>query len=136
MVLTERREHAEQVNNLLIENNIQTAIFRGAMRGKERKAANEQLAEVQAIVATEKYVGEGFDLPKLDTLFLVLPIAWKGSLAQYAGRIHRESENKNQVTIYDSVDSSIPMLERMFHKREKGYKAIMRSNWTSPSLTS
>lgn len=124
LVLTERREHAEQINNLLIENKIQTVILRGAMRAKERKAANEQLGDAQVIVATGKYVGEGFDLPKLDTLFLALPIAWKGSLAQYAGRIHRESEGKDLVIIYDYVDSSIPMLERMFNKREKGYKAM------------
>ncbi len=124
LVLTERREHAEQINNLLIENNIQTVFLIGAMRTKERKAANEQLDEAQVIVATGKYIGEGFDLPKLDTLFLALPIAWKGSLAQYAGRIHRESEGKDLVTIYDYVDSSIPMLERMFNKREKGYKAM------------
>jgi len=124
LVLTERREHAEKINNLLIENKIQTVILRGAMRVKERKTANEQLSEAQVIVATGKYVGEGFDLPKLDTLFLALPIAWKGSLAQYAGRIHRESEGKDLVTIYDYVDSSIPMLERMFNKREKGYKAM------------
>ena len=94
------------------------------MRTKERIAANEQLGDTQVIVATGKYVGEGFDLPKLDTLFLALPIAWKGSLAQYAGRIHREFEGKDLVTIYDYVDSSIPMLERMFNKREKGYKAM------------
>ncbi len=124
LVLTERREHAEQINNILIENNIQTVILRGAMRAKERKAANEQLDEAQVIVATGKYIGEGFDLPKLDTLFLALPIAWKGSLVQYAGRIHRESEGKDLVTIYDYIDSSIPMLERMFNKRKKGYKAM------------
>lgn len=124
LVLTERRDHAEQINKLLIENKIQTVLLKGAMRTKERTAANEQLAEAQVIVATGKYVGEGFDLPKLDTLFLALPIAWKGLLAQYAGRIHRESEGKDLVTIYDYVDSSIPMLARMFHKREKGYKAM------------
>ena len=71
-----------------------------------------------------KYVGEGFDLPRLDTLFLAMPISWKGSLAQYAGRIHRESEGKDRVTIYDYVDASLPMLERMFRKREKGYKSM------------
>ena len=78
----------------------------------------------QVVVATEKYVGEGFDLPRLDTLFLAMPIAWKGSLAQYAGRIHRESEGKEKVTIFDYVDVSIPMFERMFHKRKKSYKAM------------
>jgi len=64
------------------------------MRAKERKTANEQLADAQVIVATGKYIGEGFDLPRLDTLFLAMPIAWKGSLAQYAGRIHREYDGK------------------------------------------
>lgn len=94
------------------------------MRAKERKAATEQLPTAQVVVATGKYVGEGFDLPRLDTLFLAMPIAWKGSLAQYAGRIHREVEGKKQVTIYDYVDVSLPMLQRMFSKREKGYKAM------------
>ncbi len=94
------------------------------MRTKERKVANEQLADAQVVVATGKYVGEGFDLPKLDTLFLSMPIAWKGSLAQYAGRIHRESNGKDKVTIFDYVDASLPMLQRMFNKREKGYKAM------------
>ncbi len=94
------------------------------MRAKERKAANEQLSDAQVIVATGKYAGEGFDLPRLDTLFLAMPIAWKGSLAQYAGRIHRESEGKDQVTIFDYVDASLPILQRMFNKREKGYKAM------------
>jgi superfamily II DNA or RNA helicase len=60
----------------------------------------------------------------LDTLFLALPIAWKGSLAQYAGRLHREVEGKEAVTIYDYLDSSLPMLQRMFQKREKGYAAM------------
>jgi len=76
------------------------------------------------VVATGKYVGEGFDLPRLDTLFLAMPIAWKGSLAQYAGRIHRESDGKERVTIHDYVDCSLPMLQRMFNKREKSYKAM------------
>jgi len=124
LVLTERREHAEVLNQLLIDNGLTTVVLRGAMRVKERKEANEQLGKVQVIVATGKYIGEGFDLPKLDTLFLSMPISWKGTLAQYAGRIHRESEGKEQVTIFDYVDRSLPMLERMFAKREKGYKTM------------
>lgn len=124
LILTERREHAEMINQLLIGRGVHSVILRGAMRAKERKAANEQIENAQAIVATGKYIGEGFDLPRLDTLFLAMPIAWKGLLTQYAGRIHRESENKDSVTIFDYVDSSIPMLERMFRKREKGYKAM------------
>ena len=94
------------------------------MRANERKLAKERLADAQVIVATGKYIGEGFDLPRLDTLFLAMPIAWKGSLTQYAGRIHRESDSKDRVTIFDYVDESLPMLSRMFKKREKGYKAM------------
>jgi superfamily II DNA or RNA helicase len=124
LVLTERREHAELINQLLIKNKIQTVILRGAMRVKELKEAKLKLTDTQVVVATGKYVGEGFDLPRLDTLFLALPIAWKGSLAQYVGRIHRDSEGKDRVSVFDYVDSSHPMLERMFRKREKGYKAM------------
>ena len=124
LVLSERREHAEQLNQLLMNKGFKTVILRGAMRVKERKEANEQLAQAQVIVATGKYIGEGFDLPRLDSLFLAMPISWKGTLAQYAGRIHRESEGKELVTIFDYVDSSLPMLQRMYLKREKGYKVM------------
>lgn len=81
---------------------------------------NEQLV----IVATGKYVGEGFDYPRLDTLFLGLPIAWKGKVAQYAGRLHRNYPGKNEVQIYDYVDIHVPVLENMYQKRLKGYAAI------------
>jgi len=124
LVLTERREHAEILSQSLRDQEIVTVVLRGAMRAKEQAAAEELLDDAQVIVATGKYIGEGFDLPRLDTLFLALPIAWKGTLAQYAGRIHREAEGKDMVTIYDYVDSSVPMLNRMFNKREKGYKAM------------
>jgi superfamily II DNA or RNA helicase len=124
LLLTERREHAESLAELLTSGGLRVVVLKGAMRAKERKSANEQLASAQVVVATGKYVGEGFDLPRLDTLFLALPIAWKGSLAQYAGRLHREIEGKEKVTIYDYVDCSLPMSQRMFQKREKGYAAM------------
>jgi len=124
IVLTERREHAEMINNFLKENGIDSIILKGAMKAAERKRVEEHLHSAQVVVATGKYVGEGFDLPRLDTLFLAMPIAWKGSLAQYAGRIHRESDGKTQVTIHDYVDCGLPMLQRMFNKREKSYKAM------------
>ena len=124
LVLTERREHAQQINRLLQEQGIDSVILTGAMKAAERKSANERLSSAKVVVATGKYVGEGFDLPRLDTLFLAMPIAWKGALAQYAGRIHREVDGKTLVTIHDYVDSDIPMLQRMFAKREKSYKAM------------
>ncbi len=121
IVLTERREHAETINALLLDKEVDSVVLKGAMRASERKAVEEQLPTAQVVVATGKYVGEGFDLPRLDTLFLAMPIAWKGSLAQYAGRIHREADGKERVTIYDYVDCSLPMLQRMF---TNGRKAI------------
>jgi superfamily II DNA or RNA helicase len=124
IVLTERREHAEMINNLLKDNGIDSIILKGAMKAAERKRVEEHLHSAQVVVATGKYVGEGFDLPRLDTLFLTMPIAWKGSLAQYAGRIHRVSDGKTQVTIHDYVDCGLPMLQRMFNKREKSYKSM------------
>lgn len=124
IVLTERREHADMINNPLKESGIDSVILRGAMKAAERKSVDEHLHSAQVVVASGKYVGEGFDLPRLDTLFLAMPIAWKGSLVQYAGRIHRESNGKVRVTIHDYVDCSLPMLQRMFNKREKSYKSM------------
>lgn len=122
LVLTERREHAKLLHELLLNEGIEVALLYGSMKAKERKEANLKLSTAEVIVATGKYIGEGFDLPKLDTLFLAMPIAWKGTLAQYAGRLHREHEGKTAVTIVDYVDINLPMLERMFKKREKSYK--------------
>ena len=124
LVLTERREHAEVLAHLLDDQSVESVVLRGGMGAKERRAVEARLSDVQVIVATGKYVGEGFDLPRLDTLFLALPIAWKGTLSQYAGRLHREADGKQEVTIYDYLDTGLPMLERMFWKREKGYKAM------------
>ena len=78
----------------------------------------------QAVVTAGKYIGEVFDQPRLNELLLAMPITWKGSLAQYDGRIHRESDGKDRVTIYDYFDCSLPMLQQMFNKRELSYKAM------------
>lgn len=99
-------------------------LLRGAMGTKERKLAMGMLNSAQVIVATGKYIGEGFDLPKLDTLFLVMPISWKGSLVQYVGRIQRQFEGKDRVIVFDYLDTSLPMLCRMYQKRAKGYAAM------------
>ena len=82
------------------------------------------LSEPLIIVATGKYVGEGFDYARLDTLFLVSPVAWKGIVAQYAGRLHREFEGKQDVQIYDYIDIRVPVCESMYRKRLKGYASI------------
>lgn len=101
----------------------------GTGSAKEKRDALQRLQDVAdgeplAIVATGKYVGEGFDYPRLDTLFLVSPISWKGRLQQYAGRLHRECEGKKDVRIYDYIDIHEPMCDNMYHKRLKGYASI------------
>ena len=101
----------------------------GATSQNERRETLQRLESIPSdesllIIATGKYVGEGFDYPRLDTLFLALPIAWKGKVAQYAGRLHRNYPGKAEVQIYDYVDIHIPVLEKMYQKRVRGYAAI------------
>jgi superfamily II DNA or RNA helicase len=80
--------------------------------------------EERVIVATGRFAGEGFDDPRLDTLFLALPVSWRGTLIQYAGRLHRHLPEKTEVRIYDYVDAGVPLLEAMFRKRLRGYRAM------------
>lgn len=92
--------------------------------------------EILILVATGRYIGEGFDLPRLDTLFLAMPISWKGTLAQYAGRLHRDYVGKQEVLIYDYIDAHIPMLERMYQRRLSGYASIgysIKGDRTAPA---
>ena len=81
-------------------------------------------SESLIIVATGNYIGEGFDYPRLDTLFLVLPISWKGNIAQYAGRLHRDYEGKQEVRIYDYIDIRVPLCDSIYRKRLKGYASV------------
>jgi superfamily II DNA or RNA helicase len=101
----------------------------GGVSQKHNRELMEKIHDIPAaepliIVATGKYVGEGFDLPRLDTLFLAMPISWKGTVQQYAGRLHRIVEGKDEVQVYDYVDVYEPMLETMYQRRLKGYAAI------------
>ncbi len=80
--------------------------------------------EERVLVATGRYLGEGFDDARLDTLFLTMPISWRGLLAQYAGWLHRLHPAKREVVIYDYVDSKEPMLARMAAKRQAGYRNL------------
>lgn len=129
LVLTERTAHVETLAKALRETLPNVISLTGSMSAKERKGALAALAEIPAeqnfvLVATGKFVGEGFDEPRLDTLFLAMPVAWKGTVQQYAGRLHRLCETKNDVLIYDYVDIHVGVLERMYHKRLKGYASI------------
>ena len=80
--------------------------------------------EKRVLLATGRYIGEGFDDARLDTLFLAMPVSWKGTLVQYAGRLHRIHVGKAEVRIYDYVDRNSPTLMRMFYKRIRGYRAM------------
>ena len=141
IVLTERYEHAKILTALLQAHSEHVVLLSGKGSAKEKRELLEQLAQTDpdtplVLVATGKYVGEGFDLPRLDTLFLAMPVSWKGTIAQYAGRLHRSYEGKQEVLIYDYVDYRIPMLERMYHKRLSGYAAIgytVRGTKTAPA---
>ncbi|MCU0750414.1 MAG: DUF559 domain-containing protein, partial [Akkermansiaceae bacterium] len=129
LVLTERTEHIELLTRLLEPEVRHLIALKGGLSKKDLKAANEQLASIpkdepRLIIATGRYVGEGFDDPQLDTLFLTMPVSWKGTIAQYAGRLHRLHDGKKVVRIYDYADLDIPMLSRMFDRRCEGYEAI------------
>ncbi|MDP2661723.1 MAG: hypothetical protein Q8R28_13430 [Dehalococcoidia bacterium] len=99
------------------------------MGARQRRAAEEQLSadchgKGRAVLATGRYAGEGFDDTRLDTLFLALPVSWKGVLTQYAGRLHRTRAGKTEVRIYDYVDQASPLCVRMFQRRLGGYRAM------------
>jgi len=130
IILTQRKEHVIRLSELLKNRtNASVITLIGTESAKVKTKSIELLANIPheeklIIIATGKYVGEGFDYPRLDTLFLVSPIAWKGTLAQYAGRLHRDYLGKQDVMIYDYVDIHVPVLERMYHKRLNGYALL------------
>ncbi len=104
-------------------------VLKGGMGIKKRRELSERLSSVphdeeRVIISTGKYVGEGFDDARLDTLFLAMPISWRGTLQQYVGRLHRLHHDKKVLKVFDYVDADIPMLDRMYERSLKGYKAI------------
>ena len=126
LVLTTRTAHVKALAQMLMPFADHVIQLIGADSTKEKRFALQKLqsipkSETLVIVATGKYVGEGFDYPRLDTLFLTMPIAWKGNVEQYAGRLHREYTGKSEVRIYDYVDIHIPLCDSMYRKRLKGY---------------
>lgn len=129
LILTERKEHVCQLAERFKDVCANVIILHGGLKDKERKQTMQRLADIpetesRLIVATGRYIGEGFDDPRLDTLFLAMPISWHGTLAQYAGRLHRLYHAKKEVIVYDYVDRQIPMLTRMAEKRMKGYAQL------------
>jgi hypothetical protein len=129
LVLTERREHLEELARRLEQQGTQVIRLQGGM---PRQALREALIGVsrtedhgpRVLLATGKFVGEGFDDARLDTLFMGLPISWRGTVAQYVGRLHRLHEGKREVVVFDYADLEVPMLSRMFDRRCQGYEAV------------
>ena len=129
VLLTERRDHLDYFVDSLSEKVKNIIVLTGGMSSKQRNEKMDQLRQIKAeesrlIISTGQYLGEGFDDARLDTLFLTLPISWRGKVAQYAGRLHRKYERKEEVLIYDYVDDQVPLLAGMFAKRKKAYKSF------------
>lgn len=137
ILLTERRDHldyfAEQLRGLTHH----LVVLHGGMTPKERRELAATFVaipdnEERLVLATGRYIGEGFDDARLDTLFLAMPISWKGTLVQYTGRLHRLHPEKSEVCIFDYVDRDVPMLMRMFERRLRTYRAIGYARGEAP----
>lgn len=129
ILLTERRDHLEYFAEQLRGFVRHLVVLQGGMTAKERRVLGDRLAAVpdeeeRLVLATGRYVGEGFDDRRLDTLVLAMPVSWKGTLVQYTGRLHRLHPKKSEVRIFDYVDREVPVLGRMFEKRLRTYRAI------------
>jgi superfamily II DNA or RNA helicase len=129
VVLTERREHLEILYTLLSLKARNLIVLRGGLGKKQRQQILDTIAHIpeeeeRIILATGRYLGEGFDDARLDTLFLTLPVSWRGTIAQYAGRLHRFHGAKKEVIIYDYADLGVPVLAKMYERRRSGYRAI------------
>ena len=128
LILTERRDHLETLRARFERFTRNLVVLHGGMAAGELRSAQAGLqpsgSDERLVLATGRYLGEGFDDSRLDTLFLVMPISWTGTLAQYVGRLHRDHDGKREVIVYDYVDGGVPVLARMAAKREKGYKVL------------
>lgn len=129
VVLTERNDHLDELARRLSTQVRHVVVLRGGMSGKQLASVSASLAaipetEERVLLATGKFLGEGFDDARLDTLFLTLPVSWHGTIAQYVGRLHRLRDGKREVRVYDYADLNVPMLSRMFDRRCRGYEAV------------
>jgi superfamily II DNA or RNA helicase len=129
VLLTERTSQVDEFAMRLSGLVKHVVVMKGGMGAKQRRGTAEQLAaipnaEERVLLATGRYIGEGFDDARLDTLFLAMPISWRGTLQQYVGRLHRLHDNKREVIVYDYVDGCVPVLSAMYAKRVRGYEAV------------
>ena len=129
ILLTERTSQVDEFATRLAGLVKNIVVLKGGMGVKQRRAIAEHLmaipdGEERLLLATGRYIGEGFDDARLDTLFLAMPISWRGTLQQYVGRLHRLHANKREVIVYDYVDGCVPVFSAMYSKRVRGYQAV------------
>jgi superfamily II DNA or RNA helicase len=129
LLLTERTDHLQILHERLSHRVRNVFVMKGGVGKKRRQVVASEISSVpddqrRVIIATGRYIGEGFDDAQLDTLFLAMPISWRGTLQQYVGRLHRLHKDKQVVRVYDYVDASVPVLNRMYDKRLKAYKSV------------
>jgi len=129
IVLTERNDHLDRLAAALAPAVQHLVVLRGGMTSKDLRAVTGRLAKIpddesRLLLATGRFVGEGFDDARLDTLFLTLPVSWRGTIAQYAGRLHRLHDRKREVRVYDYADLDVLTLAHMFDRRCRGYLAV------------
>jgi len=129
VIITERKDHLEALAARLSRFARNVIVLRGGMSARQSQAARDALLAVpdheeRVLVATGRYLGEGFDDARLDTLFLTVPISGRGTLAQYAGLLHRLHGSKRDVLVYDYVDEMEPVFSKMAAKRRVGYRSL------------
>ena len=129
ILLTERTSQVDEFASRIAGLVKNVVVLKGGMGAKQRRASAEQLksipdGEERVLLATGRYIGEGFDDARLDTLFLAMPISWSGTLQQYVGRLHRLHDSKHEVVVYDYVDAAEPVFSKMYSKRVRGYEAV------------
>ncbi|MBI4528076.1 MAG: hypothetical protein HY695_30140 [Deltaproteobacteria bacterium] len=145
------KEHCELLANMLTRSGKTPSVLTGTLGKKRRSAILGSIKDISTdkellIIATGQYLGEGFDCPQVDTLFLAFPLSFRlfrremlrksvhllvaaegrlrGKLTQYVGRALRSHQGKNSVIVYDYVDTQVPVLRKMFAKRQKTYKLL------------
>ena len=128
-MLTQRTKHIDAIVANLSTLGDDALVLRGGLGKRARQAVTDAIATRDpddgiVLVATGSYLGEGFDWPELDTMFLAFPLAFKGRVVQYVGRLLRSHEGKHRVELHDYVDSRIPVLDRMHTKRLPAYSTL------------
>ena len=130
LVLTERIEHLEYLQNSLLNITKNLIVYRGNMNSKEIKKYEEIIKTInntkenKIVLATSKCIGEGYDDSSLEILFLTMPISANHRVLQYAGRLHRRNDIKSEIKIYDYVDENFLITRNMLRKRKKSYKKM------------